>query len=128
MKWLEVMDDDFNTAGAIAAMHEIVGAVNAFIDQTKLETTKAEQGIAAVAAGVATIRKLGRMFGLFIKLPEASGADDALTPKLMDLLIHLRKELRATKNFALADQLRAKLTEVGVTLEDRPDGTIWRKG
>ncbi len=128
MKWLEVMDDDFNTAGAIAAMHEIVGAVNGYIDQTKLETTKTEQGIAAVAAGVATIRKLGRMLGLFIKLPDAGGADDSLTPKLMELLIHLRKELRAAKNFALADQLRAKLTDIGVTLEDRPDGTVWRKG
>lgn len=127
MKWLEVMDDDFNTAGAIAAMHEIVGAVNAFIDQAKLEASKTEQGVQAVAAGVATIRKLGRMFGLFIKLPEAGGADDSLTPKLMDLILHLRKELRAAKNFALADELRTKLTEIGVTLEDRPDGTIWRK-
>ena len=45
----------------------------------------------------------------------------------MKLLIHLRNEARKNKNFALADAIRKGLTEIGVTLEDRPDGTIWRK-
>jgi cysteinyl-tRNA synthetase len=128
MKWLESMDDDFNTAGAIAAMHEIIGTTNAFIDSSKLETTKTDAGIQAVTAGIATIRKLGKVLGLFAKIePAKSAGGDDLSPKLMELIIHLRKELRAAKNFALADQLRAKLTEIGVTLEDRADGTLWRK-
>jgi cysteinyl-tRNA synthetase len=130
MKWLEVMDDDFNTAGAIAAMHEIIGATNAFIDGSKLEAQKSDAGVQAVAAGIATIRKLGKILGLFATItPAGTKGGDDLSPKLMELLIHLRKELRTAKNFQLADQLRARLVDVGVTLEDRPGGeTIWRKG
>ena len=46
---------------------------------------------------------------------------------LMQLFIKLRAEARASKNFALADGIRKGLTEIGVTLEDRADGTIWRQ-
>jgi cysteinyl-tRNA synthetase len=42
-------------------------------------------------------------------------------------LIDLRKEARTDKNFALADSIRKRLTDIGVTLEDRADGTIWRR-
>ena len=131
MKWLESMDDDFNTAGAIAAMHEIASATNAYADVQKVETTRDALAIAAIGVGVATLRRLGRLLGLFTAAaPPAAKAngDASLEPRLMDLLIHLRKELRAAKNFSLADDLRKRLTDVGVTLEDRPEGTIWRKG
>jgi cysteinyl-tRNA synthetase len=46
----------------------------------------------------------------------------------MGLLIRLRNEARAGKNFTLSDGIRKGLTEIGITLEDRPDGTLWRKG
>ena len=46
----------------------------------------------------------------------------------MQLLIELRGELRKAKSFALADQIRKRLGELGVTLEDRPGGTGWRVG
>jgi cysteinyl-tRNA synthetase len=45
----------------------------------------------------------------------------------MDLLIALRAEARGRKDFALGDRVRNGLTEAGVTLEDRKDGTLWRK-
>ena len=44
----------------------------------------------------------------------------------MELLIGLRKQLRGEKNFALADRIRSELTGLGIILEDRPDGTLWR--
>jgi cysteinyl-tRNA synthetase len=46
----------------------------------------------------------------------------------MQLLIDLRAEARKTKNFAMADQIRKRLTDLGITLEDRPGGTGWRRG
>jgi cysteinyl-tRNA synthetase len=46
----------------------------------------------------------------------------------MQLLIDLRAEARKAKNFAMADQIRKRLTEIGVTLEDRAGGTGWRAG
>ena len=44
----------------------------------------------------------------------------------MALLVDLRARLRKEKNFALADEVRKRLSDLGVTLEDRPDGTRWR--
>ncbi len=58
----------------------------------------------------------------------ASSADDGLTDGLMKLLIDLRQELRKAKNFALADAIRTRLGELGITLEDRGGQTGWRKG
>ena len=46
----------------------------------------------------------------------------------MKLLIQVRADARKAKNFAIADAVRKGLTDIGITLEDRPDGTIWRKG
>jgi cysteinyl-tRNA synthetase len=129
MKWMESMDDDFNTSGATAAMHEMASATNAFIDQSKLETTKTDANMQAVAAAVSTIKKVGKTLGLFLSAPAPTknGTDD-LSPKLMELILHLRKELRAAKNFTLADDLRKRLTDIGITLEDRPGGaTEWKK-
>jgi len=49
---------------------------------------------------------------------------DALSEILIDLRAHCRKK----KDFEAADLIRNRLTELGITLEDRPDGTVWRKG
>jgi cysteinyl-tRNA synthetase len=45
----------------------------------------------------------------------------------MQLLIDLRAEARKAKNFKLADDIRNRLSAAGITLEDKPDGTIWRR-
>jgi len=143
MKWLEMMDDDFNTAGAIAVMHELAGEVNGFIERTELEKAKGPDQLQAAAAGAQTLRKLGLILGLFRgPLPTGGGSgaggatagsgasaskDAALLEKVMQLLIQLRQQARRDKNFALADAVRKGLTEAGVTLEDRADGTVWRR-
>ena len=67
--------------------------------------------------------------GLFWEAPKKeAGADDRLVGGLMQLLLDLRAEARKAKNFATADQIRKRLGELGVTLEDRPGGTGWRLG
>jgi cysteinyl-tRNA synthetase len=127
MKWLEHMDDDFNTAGAIAVLHETASAVNSFIESASVEKTRNPEALQAVAAGAQTIKNLGQILGLFRIRPERSSTDDSLTDGLMKLLIQLRNDARKTKNFPLADAVRNGLTALGVTLEDRADGTTWRK-
>ncbi len=49
-----------------------------------------------------------------------------MTDSLLALLVELRKEARASKNFALADTIRDRLTELGIQIEDRADGTTWK--
>ena len=74
------------------------------------------------------LRDLSQILGLFrVPITKLKGDDDALVNGLMQLLIDLRAEARRTKNFTLGDQIRKRLGELGVTLEDRPGGTIWRK-
>ena len=86
--------------------------------------------MASLAAGAKVLRELSSVLGLFRTPPPepAAAANDALTGKLMSLLIDLRAEARKKKDFATSDQIRKRLTEIGVTLEDRPSGTEWTVG
>ena len=125
-KFLDMMDDDFNTAGAVAALHEVAGVVNAFVEAQGLERSPDADHLSAVTAATASLRHLGGLLGLF--RATAAKPDDGLTDQLMTLLIRLRAEARTSKNFAVADGIRKGLGELGVTLEDRADGTGWRRG
>jgi len=128
MRFLEAMDDDFNTAGAIAVMHELAGAINAFIETRQLERQREPDALRALAAATLTLRRLGMVLGLFRQdiAPAASPHESGLSEKLMKLLIDLRNEARSRKDFATADRIRNALSEIGITLEDLPDGTVWR--
>jgi cysteinyl-tRNA synthetase len=128
MKFLEMMDDDFNTAGAIAVMHELAGAINAFIERNDLEKSKSPELLGYATAATQTLRRLALVLGLFrTPMTTSTGQADDTLEKVMGLLIRLRAEARTFKNFALADSIRKGLTEIGITLEDRADGTGWRK-
>ena len=128
MKFLEMMDDDFNTAGAIAAMHELAGVINAFIESNRVEKEKQPPAIQAVAAATQTFKQLGTILGFFrVKSAPADAKHNTLVEDLMKVIIAIRAESRDSKNFAVADSIRKHLAAIGVTLEDRPEGTIWRK-
>ncbi len=127
-RFLECMDDDFNTGGAVGVLFELLSALNKFADTAKLETEKSEPALAEFRTGVAVFRELSNILGLFWEAPKsAGGGDDKLLGELMSLLIALRQEARKTKNFAMADQIRTRLTALGITLEDRAGTTGWRR-
>jgi cysteinyl-tRNA synthetase len=128
--FLECMDDDFNTGGAIGVLYELLNALNRYADTRKLEATPAdERAQRAFRSGTQVLRELSRILGIFVEPPsQRSAGDDRLVSGLMQLLVDLRAEARKTKNFALADQIRQRLGQMGVTLEDRPGGTGWRFG
>jgi cysteinyl-tRNA synthetase len=127
--FLAAMDDDFNTAIAIATLFDFVRVVNKFIDQHGLEAKKPATDLATLDAMLLVMRELTGVLGLFLKEPESQGggADEALVGKLMELVIEIRANARKAKDFATADLVRNKLTEAGVVLEDRPDGTGWSR-
>jgi cysteinyl-tRNA synthetase len=73
------------------------------------------------------LKELSQILGLFGKPAAAEPpAGDSLTEPLLGLLTELRARLRKEKNFTLADEIRNRLADLGVTLEDKPDGTRWR--
>jgi cysteinyl-tRNA synthetase len=127
-QFLDTMDDDFNTGGAIGELFEVVHALNRFANQLTPDPAPETAGrLAEYRAGMVVLKELCQILGLF-HTPAAIGqpAGDALTAPLLGLLIDLRARLRNEKNFGLADEIRKRLTALGVTLEDRPDGTRWR--
>jgi cysteinyl-tRNA synthetase len=128
-KFLAAMDDDFNTAIAIATLFDFVRVANKFIDQHALESKKATAELATLEAMMLVLRELTGTLGLFLEPPQAqaAGTDDGLVGKLMELVIEIRANARKAKDFATADLVRNKLTEAGIVLEDRPDGTGWSR-
>jgi cysteinyl-tRNA synthetase len=127
-RFLECMDDDFNTGGAVGVLYEMLNKLNRFADDKKLEEAAAKtQAKAEFTEGVRVLKEMSQILGIFQEpVVAAKGGDDQLVGGLMQLLIDLRTEARKAKNFALGDQIRKRLTELGVTLEDRPGGTEWR--
>jgi cysteinyl-tRNA synthetase len=129
-RFLECMDDDFNTGGAVGVLYEMLNKLNRFADDKKLEDASAKpQAKVEFAEEVRVLKEMSQILGIFQEpVVAAKGDDDQLVGGLMQLLIDLRAEARKAKNFALGDQIRKRLTELGVTLEDRPTGTAWRVG
>lgn len=128
VRFLEAMDDDFNTAGAISVLFDIAGLLNKFIDSSRLET-KTEDALRKATQGAAgTFMMLARILGLFTEKPRPAGSSsDGEAAGLLDLIIEVRKMSRDAKQFQIADRIREKLTELGFTLEDGQDGTRWRR-
>ncbi|MCF7957731.1 MAG: cysteine--tRNA ligase [Phycisphaerae bacterium] len=127
LRYLESLDDDFNTAGAIAVLHDLSSAINRYIDKQQLERQGGEHGRMMAIESGRMLTWLGQVIGLLEGPLEKQEGGDALAGQLMEVFIALRAEARKEKNFALADAIRDKLTALKIVIEDRPDGAIWRK-
>ena len=128
--FLDSMDDDFNTAGAIGSLYELLREVNRIADDFKLERGQPDAiSLDLFRRSAVVLRELTQILGLFGQPPPKKlGGNDQMVNELIQLLIDLRTQARKAKDFALADQIRQRLGKIGVTLEDRPGGTGWRLG
>jgi len=118
-RYVDAMDDDLNTVGAIGVIQEIVAETNRF----RADAAGPDRLVLDDAS--ALIREFGRPLGLF------QATDDALRDieaDLVALLLELRQELRAKKDFEMADRIRDRLVNLGLTLKDTAQGTLWTKG
>jgi cysteinyl-tRNA synthetase len=114
-RFVEAMDDDLNTSNTLATLFELVRAINTARD--------AGVGGAPFEQAQATLRELTGVLGLHLDQSHAQQQDIA---PFVELLIELRTELRKAKQYALADTVRSRLTDLGITLEDGPQGTRWK--
>lgn len=116
-KFIEAMDDDFNTALAIGYLFDLINDTNKFIDQQKLDKNYAN----IIYSAVDTIETLAKdIFGLFREQTEVN-----LTSEQKDLLEE-RKVARDNKDFKKSDELRESLKEKGIIVEDTKEGQVWR--
>lgn len=118
-RFKEAMDDDFNTPEAYSVLFDMAREIN------RLKT----DDMAAASVLGARMRELADVLGLLGQEPEAflqSGANDDDVAEI-EALIQQRLDARAAKDWAAADQARDKLTEMGIILEDGPQGTTWRR-
>lgn len=129
-RFLDSMDDDFNSGGAVGALFDLRKTLNAFIGDNKLDVgTPSQENIATLTAGMTVLKELSQLLGVFREAKTKTGSqDDGLVDGLMQLILQIRADSRKAKNFAVADLIRTKLTELKITVEDRPDKTLWRRG
>ena len=120
-RFIEAMDDDFNTAGALAALFDMTREINRQINSD----TPVSRG---TLAGIDRLyRELGdQVLGLIPDNLAAPGTSANVTSRLMQLLIDLREEYRRNQEYNQADTIRDRLTLLGIVLEDHPNGTSWR--
>ena len=112
--FVEAMDEDFNSAGALGQLFDLVRVIN---------QARAEQATDAELAPAQTeLKNLGGVLGLML---ESSGKASTGADAFIDLLVDLRQQLRKSKNFDLADQVREHLAALGVVIEDSAQGSTW---
>jgi cysteinyl-tRNA synthetase len=116
------MDDDFNSAAAVAVLHDLVREGNG-------ELEVAERGDSAART------RLEGLFATFIELTSVLGFEfastapsDRLATELIEYLLELREQARDRREFGLADDIRRRLGELGVAVEDTPSGPRWQLG
>ena len=114
-RFCEAMNDDFNTALALAVLFEASKTINGWLGEltNHLVLEKAAR----------KYRQLAEILGLQFVQREA---EKALWGELVELVIALRQEARERKDFAVADYLREKLQSLGIIVEDTPAGVRWK--
>ena len=112
-RFLDAMDDDLNTAGALASMFDLAREINRARDEGR----SADEAQAAA-------REMAGVLGLTLVEPQP--VDRAGAEPFIELLVELREDLRCAKQYELSDKLRVRLAEIGVILEDGAAGTRWR--
>jgi len=111
-RFLEAMDEDLNTPKALGSLFELAREVNRARDEGR-PIEKAQAALIDLAA----------LLGLTLTEREVGLA----AAPFIELLVRTRDDLRTAKQFELADRIRSGLGELGITLEDTAQGTLWRR-
>lgn len=132
-RFKEAMDDDFNTAQAIAHFFDLVRVINRLVVAGSNTPTLATH--AALLKACSELRRLGNVLGLFASDPQAwlekqkhTGlGETGLSAEAIEELISARQNARANRDFARSDQIRDELAAKGILLLDSAQGTTWKR-
>jgi cysteinyl-tRNA synthetase len=121
-EFFAAMDDDFNSPQAVAVLFDLSRDVN-----QRLNTTT-PLGAPSLQQILDLYSELGKILGLnLLNAGSSSGGGSNLDDQFMDLIIALRQEIRAQKLWPLSDKIRDGLAKLGIVLEDKKDGTSWKR-
>ncbi|WP_078697292.1 cysteine--tRNA ligase [Caloramator quimbayensis] len=112
-RYIEVMDDDFNTADGISVIFDMVRDINSSINENSAKKV--------AESSLNLIRELGEPLGILQKSVRGNIEDE------IQRLIEERQAARKAKNYALADKIRDELKDRGIVLEDTPSGVRWKR-
>jgi cysteinyl-tRNA synthetase len=113
--FIAAMDDDFNTAGALGYLFDLVRSIN--------QARDAGASPAALQEAKQNLLELTGVLGLSLERQQTAGGEAAA---FIDLLVELRSELRKQKLWTLSDTIRDRLKDLGVIIEDSKEGSSWR--
>jgi cysteinyl-tRNA synthetase len=119
-KFIEAMDDDFNTAQASGYLFEMSHLINSFIASADPQNNQNRDWL---QQALQVFTELGTVLGIFVSKQEDKG--QGVDP-LLELLLEMRTLARQEKDYALADALREVLNRLEVKVEDNPTGSIFR--
>src|SRR5690606_18430971 len=127
----QAMDDDLNSALAVGCLFDLARGLNRYLDGlgggAEAEARAAEDGVFRIADGV--FHRLADVLGLNLEAAEGRSAAgderEGALEALVETIVELRDEARRQKDWARADRLRDRLAQVGIQLEDTPQGTRW---
>lgn len=122
-RFWEAMDDDFNTGGAIGMLFELRRSINAAMAESPPLAT------GGLTTLLTLFKELANVLGVFRQpVQQQAGADDTFVNGLMELILDIRQEARADKNWSVADTIRDRLAALNVVIEDSRDGARWHRG
>jgi cysteinyl-tRNA synthetase len=123
IRFLEAMDDDWNTPQAIAVLFDLAKEVNQIL------STERKGSPEELKAAKQLFRELGGSILGIVPAEEVSRAsmDGNIQADLIELLVSLRNEARHQKLWTMSDMIRDGLKKLGIALEDKKDGTTWKK-
>jgi cysteinyl-tRNA synthetase len=118
-KFMEAMDEDFNTPQALAALFDMSKEINRFLDEQKQVSVELLEKV------YDWFSELGKALGLLQK-EKTKQIGEKIVDDLVQLLFDVREELRKKGEYSLSDEIRARMKELGLVIEDTAEGPKWK--
>ncbi len=119
-EFLAAMSDDFNTALASGVLFTLVKKLNIYLAEEEHHREVLEKVLQV-------LQDMTEVLGILPQIWEPESVSDEAYRALMETILEIRREARAQKQYAIADAIRDRLSAIGISIEDGPEGTVWKR-